>query len=49
MYIGIDNDMSVVGVTHLHQSLEDIPNKIVVMMGVTVYIPCENFVAINII
>ena len=24
IYIGIDDDMSVVGVTHLHQQLEDI-------------------------
>lgn len=28
IYIGINDDMSVVGVTHLHQQLEDIPNKI---------------------
>lgn len=33
IYIGIDDDMSVVGVTHLHQLLEDIPNKIVTMLG----------------
>lgn len=31
IYIGIDDGMSVVGVTHLHQQLEDIPNKIVTM------------------
>ena len=34
IYIGIDDDMSVVGVTHLHQQLEDIPNKIVTMLGI---------------
>lgn len=32
--IGIDDDMTAVGVTHLHQQLEDIPNKIVMMLGV---------------
>ncbi len=31
IYIGIDDDMSVHGVTHIHQQLEDIPNKIVTM------------------
>lgn len=34
IYINIDNDMSDVGVTHLHQLLEDIPNKIVTMLGI---------------
>lgn len=34
IYIGIDDDMSDVGVTHLHQLLEDIPNKIVTMLGI---------------
>lgn len=34
LYVGIDDDMSVVGVTHLHQQLEDIPNKIVSMLGI---------------
>ena len=33
IYIGIDDDMSDIGVTHLHQLLEDIPNKIVTMLG----------------
>ncbi len=32
--IGIDDDMSIVGVKHLHQQLEDIPNKIVTMLGI---------------
>lgn len=34
IYIGIDDDMSVVGVSHLHQQLEDIPNKIVTILGI---------------
>ena len=34
IYIGIDDDMSVHGVTHIHQQLEDIPNKIVTMLGI---------------
>lgn len=34
IYIGIDDDMSDIGVTHLHQLLEDIPNKIVTMLGI---------------
>ena len=27
MYIGINDNMSVYGLTHLHQQLEDTPNK----------------------
>ncbi len=34
IYIGIDDDMSVVGVTKLHEQLEDIPNKIINLTGV---------------
>ena len=34
IYIGIGDDMSVIGVTHLHKQLEDIPNKIVSMLGI---------------
>lgn len=34
IYIGIDDDMSVHGVTHIHQQLEYIPNKIVTMLGI---------------
>lgn len=34
IYIGIGDDMSVIGVSHLHQQLEDIPNKIVTMLGI---------------
>lgn len=34
IYIGIDDDMSDIGVTHLHQLLEDIPNKIVTILGI---------------
>lgn len=34
IYIGIDDDMSVRGITHLHQQLEDIPNKIVTILGI---------------
>lgn len=34
IYLGIDDDMSVIGVAHLHQQLEDIPNKIVTMLGI---------------
>lgn len=34
IYIGIDDDMSVCGVTHLHQQMEDIPNKIITTTGI---------------
>lgn len=34
IYIGIGDDMSVIGVSHLQQLLEDIPNKIVTMLGI---------------
>ncbi len=34
IYIGIDDDMSVFGVKHLHEQLEDIPNKIVSLIGI---------------
>lgn len=34
IFIGIDDDMSVAGVSHLHQQMEDIPNKIVTMLGI---------------
>lgn len=34
IYIGIDDDLSVVGVDKLHQQLEDIPNKIINNTGV---------------
>ena len=34
IYIGIDDDLSVVGVDRLHQQLEDIPNKIINNTGV---------------
>ena len=34
LYIGIGDDMSVIGVSHLHQQLEDIPNKIVTILGI---------------
>ena len=34
IYIGIGDYMSVIGVSHLHQQLEDIPNKIVTMLGI---------------
>jgi len=34
IYIGIDDDMSVVGVTELHKQMEDIPNKIINHTGV---------------
>lgn len=34
IYIGIDDDMSVVGVTKLHEQLEDIPNKIINLTSV---------------
>jgi ATP-dependent DNA helicase RecG len=34
IYIGIDDDLKVGGVDHLHQQLEDIPNKIVTMLGI---------------
>lgn len=34
IYIGIDDDMTVVGVDKLHQQLEDIPNKIINNTGV---------------
>jgi ATP-dependent DNA helicase RecG len=34
IYIGIDDNMTVVGVDKLHQQLEDIPNKIVTILGI---------------
>lgn len=34
IYIGIDDDLSVIGVTHLQKQLEDIPNKIVSVLGI---------------
>ncbi len=34
IYIGIDDDMSVVGVSKLHEQMEDIPNKIINLTGV---------------
>ena len=34
IYIGVDDDGSVTGVNHLHQQMEDIPNKIVTMLGI---------------
>ena len=34
IYIGIDDDMTVVGVDHLKRQLEDIPNKIISNTGV---------------
>lgn len=34
IYIGINDDMSVFGVSRLHQQLEDIPNKIVTNLGI---------------
>lgn len=34
IYLGVGDDMSVIGVSHLHQLLEDIPNKTVTMLGV---------------
>ena len=34
IYIGIGDDMALIGVSHLHQQLEDIPNKIVTMLGI---------------
>lgn len=34
IYIGIDDDLSVVGVERLHKQLEDIPNKIINYTGV---------------
>ena len=34
IYVGIGDDMTVVGVSHLHQQMEDIPNKIVSMLGI---------------
>ena len=34
IYIGIDDDMTVVGVNHLKRQLEDIPNKIISNTGV---------------
>ncbi len=34
IYIGIDDDMTVVGVDNLHKQLEDIPNKIISNTGV---------------
>lgn len=34
IYLGIDDDMTVVGVSNLHQLMEDIPNKIVTLIGV---------------
>lgn len=34
IYIGTDDDLSVVGVDRLHQQLEDIPNKIINLTGV---------------
>lgn len=34
IYIGIDDDLSVVGVDRLHKQLEDIPNKIINYTGV---------------
>lgn len=34
IYIGIDDDMTVIGVDNLHKQLEDIPNKIISNTGV---------------
>lgn len=34
IFIGIDDDMVVVGVEHPHQLMEDIPNKIITTMGI---------------
>lgn len=34
IYIGIDDDLTVVGVDNLHKQLEDIPNKIISNTGV---------------
>lgn len=34
LHIGINDDMSVCGVENLHQLLEDIPNKIITMLGI---------------
>lgn len=34
IYIGIGDDMTVFGVSNLHQQLEDIPNKIVTTLGI---------------
>lgn len=38
LFIGIDDDMTVFGVTNLHQQLEDIPNKIVAMLGIVPFV-----------
>lgn len=34
IYVGIDDDRTIVGVSHLHDLLEDIPNKIVTTIGI---------------
>lgn len=44
IFIGIDDDMTVVGVKHLHQQLEDIPNKIVSILGI---MPETNHLVMN--
>ena len=33
-YIGIDDDLSFIGISHVNQLLEDIPNKIVTILGI---------------
>ena len=34
IYIGIDDDLTVIGVDDLHQQMEDLPNKIINNTGV---------------
>jgi ATP-dependent DNA helicase RecG len=44
MIIGIADDGAVIGVSHIHQRLEDIPNKIVMMLGI---VPTINHVVLE--
>ena len=44
IYIGIDDDLTVVGVDNLHKQLEDIPNKIINNTGV---FPETNHIMVN--
>lgn len=47
IYIGIGDDMTVFGVSNLHQQLEDIPNKIVTIPDYGMRAICRKIYPLN--